>query len=499
MVRIAATAIALAASLLGFSGHGSEPIQLLDFSTPICGPCRLMEPLIQAYQKAGYPIRKVDASQEREMAHRYGVTRVPCFVMLVEGQEVDRIVGPVDTHQLQKMFKQAHDVYLSRHRPRNAQPVSSVPDVSLAGSAAPKSSVDRGSRQEPDWTPDSTGAAGDSSPEMTTNLLSATVRIGVQDGPVRSFGTGTIIDAREGDALIITCGHLFRESGGRGTVQVELFEATSSGLRVVGQYSGEVIRHDLDRDVGLVSIRPDRPVAVAPIAARNAAVATGDRVVSIGCSNGQDPTVLASRITALDRYQGPPNIEASGAPAVGRSGGGLFNENGELIGVCYSADYEGNEGLYAPLESIHDELDRLRLTSETTNPLVADAGADRLPSSPRSNTSGGPIVRGQGGQDRQDETSIPAPPPERESAAIPAVSTIGPNNPPSPPPNNLNANERAALGEIMSRAAEYEVLVIVRPKEPGGESEVFTLDRVSSEFVRALAERQRGPQAPAAR
>ena len=38
--------------------------------------------------------------------------------------------------------------------------------------------------------------------------------------------------------------------------------------------------------------------------------------------------------------------------------------------------------------------------------------------------------------------------------------------------------------------------MIVRPKTPGGQSEVITLDNVSPEFVRALAERQRNPQAP---
>ena len=84
-------------------------------------------------------------------------------------------------------------------------------------------------------------------------------------------------------------------------------------------------------------------------------------MATIGCSNGKDPTLLPQRITKLDRYQGPPNIEVSGAPEEGRSGGGLFNLQGQLIGVCYAADYEGNEGLYAALESIHDELNRLGL------------------------------------------------------------------------------------------------------------------------------------------
>ena len=51
----------------------------------------------------------------------------------------------------------------------------------------------------------------------------------------------------------------------------------------------------------------------------------------------------------------------------------------------------------------------------------------------------------------------------------------------------------------MQRGVESEVIIIVRPKTPGGQSEMIMLDNVSPEFVRALAERQRKPQAPVTR
>ena len=52
--------------------------------------------------------------------------------------------------------------------------------------------------------------------DFHASLLAATVRLRVEDAQGRSFGTGTIIDARSGEALVITCGHLFRESKGKG-------------------------------------------------------------------------------------------------------------------------------------------------------------------------------------------------------------------------------------------------------------------------------------------
>jgi hypothetical protein len=302
------------------------------------------------------------------------------------------------------------------------------------------------------------------------------VRIRVEDTQGRSFGTGTIIDSRSGEALVATCGHLFRESKGKGPMTVEMFEADANGVRVAGSVPGQLISYDLDRDVAFVSIRPNRQVSVVPVAPPRTKIERGDRVATVGCSNGNDPTLQPQKINMLDRYQGPPNIEVSGAPEEGRSGGGLFNLQGQLIGVCYAADYEGKEGLYAALESIHEELNRLQLSDVYTT--MAD---------PRLASQQPTVIRGQ------EPTSLPpitpisgsAPPPARDASASMQ--------------QNLNEAEQAAFGEIMQRASTSEVVVIVRPKTPGGQSEVITLDSVSPEFVRALAERQRSPQTPAAK
>ena len=60
--------------------------------------------------------------------------------------------------------------------------------------------------------------------------------------------------------------------------------------------------------------------------------------------------------------------------------------------------------------------------------------------------------------------------------------------PPAAQPDSpsLSVVEQAAWHEIMGRAAEAEVICIVRPKSPQGKSEIFTLSHVSREFVRRL-------------
>ena len=80
---------------------------------------------------------------------------------------------------------------------------------------------------------------------LAADLIASSVRIRVDDPAGRSFGTGTIIDSRSGEALIITCGHLFRDSKGQGPVTVDLFTAGPDGPRTIGQVSGQVISYNL--------------------------------------------------------------------------------------------------------------------------------------------------------------------------------------------------------------------------------------------------------------
>jgi thiol-disulfide isomerase/thioredoxin len=453
------------------AARGTE-ILMLDFWSPQCGPCLQMKPTIESFKKAGYPIREVDATRDQTLVRQFNVTQLPCFVMLVDGQEVDRQVGSTGVDRLVGMFKQAHEVVRRTAEQRRGQ----SPDLlnSHQQSASPSPGPLPGSGES---------ASNGADDDLQAKLLAATVRLRVEDAKGHSYGTGTIIDARSGQALVITCGHLFRDSQGKGPVTVELFDVVSGSARVAGEVPAQVICYDLKRDIALVGIWPNRTVAVAPVAPRGAKIDRGERVMSVGCSNGNEPTMLASRITTLDRYQGPPNIEASGAPVEGRSGGGLFNTKGELIGVCFAADYESNEGLYAALESIHDEL-AARGLSDISNTSIAAANTDSDSTLAHTDT---PVVRGQ----EPPTTVIPVAGQSATAASDGNGTAAGPTPAGSPLPNGLNAVEHAAWEEIMTRAATAEVICIIRPKEPGGQSEVITLDDVSPEFVRALAERRR--------
>jgi hypothetical protein len=139
----------------------------------------------------------------------------------------------------------------------------------------------------------------------------------------------------------------------------------------------------MQRDVGLIAIRPNRDVTPMKIAGRNLRTQRGDRVFSIGCDRGDPPSVRESRVSHVNKYLGPANIEVAGAPIDGRSGGGLFTSDGTIIGVCNAADPEDDEGLYAAVETIHQEIiaAKLNFLLEDSQPQRAIATVPAVQSS----------------------------------------------------------------------------------------------------------------------
>jgi len=363
----------LAALILTASGVGDAT--LYDFGADYCGPCRSMEPVVAQLAEAGFPVRKINIQQDPALAQKFNVTKIPCFVMVVDGREVQRIVGPADLGELQRLFQRAGYTPNGNQAARGGKNVADqVPrwdGVSMSVPTTP--ALAREMRPLPEMKPlgdaPARAAASNPAPSLNTpraepasgpkkfpNALFATVRIKIEDAHGSSFGSGTIIDAGGGEALILTCAHIFRESGGKGKILIDTF----SPRKLTG-LPGQIVHYDLKSDVGLIVLRTQEPLTVAKLAPAGYQARKGDTVFSVGCNHGNDPTVRESNVTALDKFLGPSNLQIAGAPVQGRSGGGLFNADGLVIGVCNAADPKDNEGLFAALPSLHAELDRNNL------------------------------------------------------------------------------------------------------------------------------------------
>ncbi len=71
-------------------------IELLDFSAEWCPPCKTMEPIFAELKKefeGKVEFKKVNIDSEGDEAAKFKVMSIPTFVILKDGQEVDRKVG----------------------------------------------------------------------------------------------------------------------------------------------------------------------------------------------------------------------------------------------------------------------------------------------------------------------------------------------------------------------------------------------------------------------
>jgi thiol-disulfide isomerase/thioredoxin len=413
---------------------------LLDFYSDTCPPCRMMDPLVAQLVARGYPVRKVNVMQEQALASQFQVTGVPCFVMLCRGREIDRQVGATSQERLKQMLDRAVVELSAESTQQQAlgQSPDPLPPTDPFGGPAPvqPSPALRA-------TPASAGSAPGGGGALGPRLVKATVRLTVEDAQGHSFGSGTIIDAQGGAALVLTCGHIFRESQGKGPVKVLIDSA--AGPR---ELPGKLHSYSIEPDLALVVVEAVGAVQPARVAGAGYRPAQGESVYAAGCDFGRPATAAATKVTAIDKYLGPANVEVAGEPVQGRSGGGLFNARGELVGVCNAADPAAREGMYAGLSSIHDMLAQKGLASVFAGP-GASAVAQNAP----------PLAPTGGAELRPTET-------HQDPVALAAV-------------------QEEAI-EKLQQETGAEVICIVRTNSQS-KSEIVVLDRPSRGFLQLLS------------
>lgn len=406
--------------------NSAADVILVHFTSDHCGYCKQVEPAVRRLELDGVPVRHVNIQKEPEIAQRFGVTAVPEFVVLSGSQMLTRHSGVATYDQLQQLVASAPPQRLVPTRATNAPP----PQMSAMPSA----------------TPTRLGGAG-----AIERARAATVRLRVHDASGYGVGSGTVIDTHGDEALVLTCGHLFRDTAGKGRIEVDVFVGNQPKT-----VAGTLVDYDADkRDIALVSIRPGTTITPVPVVSSDKLPQAGDAAFSFGCDRGADPSLRDTRLTAIDKYVGPSNLEIAGAPIDGRSGGGLFDSTGRLIGVCNAADFDGDIGIYAGPGVVHWQLDRVELQSLYQPGAaggLAQAGGDVNPAGSLALASAVATVGGQ-------------------AQAIPAVAST-------------------ATGAAADPGSESEIICIVRDRSnPNGSSRVVTFDNPSAELLRIVNSR----------
>jgi len=231
-----------------------------------------------------------------------------------------------------------------------------------------------------------------------------------------SQGSGTVIASEPGETLVLTAAHVL-EAEGRPSIEIHRYNLGLERRRPAEGWPKRVAARvvALDRAADLAILRVDG-FETMPFVARVAGTSdeppTGALVVSLGIDRGAKLASWHTRVLDLaliDMEKGGgdrPFLLTEKFPDFGRSGGGLFQADGTVVGVCVGRAevVRGRRvGIFASSQSIHRLLRESKLDVD-----VARSMARRLP-------------RSRGVERTRGEVPTPDPP-----APMPAPPRPGP-------------------------------------------------------------------------
>lgn len=82
-------------------------VKLLDFWAQWCGPCKIMNPVIEEIEKElgdKIEVEKINVDENSQKASQYGVMSIPTYVIEKDGREVARKIGVTPKAELIKLL-----------------------------------------------------------------------------------------------------------------------------------------------------------------------------------------------------------------------------------------------------------------------------------------------------------------------------------------------------------------------------------------------------------
>ncbi|MFC2154159.1 thioredoxin [Candidatus Altiarchaeota archaeon] len=86
----------------------SSPVAVVDFWAPWCGPCKMIEPIVEelAEEYGGKAVfGKTNVDENREKAVEHGIMSIPTLLVFKDGEKVDQIIGAVPKESIAEKIK----------------------------------------------------------------------------------------------------------------------------------------------------------------------------------------------------------------------------------------------------------------------------------------------------------------------------------------------------------------------------------------------------------
>ncbi len=516
---LAAFFLVISIAEFAFGQSSSNDTHLYFFTSQGCAPCEMVKPALAELDSAGYPVTTVDIRQRPDWADHFGVDRTPTVIMVRDRKIIGRHAGVIGYRDLLQWFSSAGyvpqpnanrigpdqnngnstdssafnstgtKVVINETRPSNLdtpQSSSTQPNAARRSLPQPNSKATLDSPKSPTTFTSSTMHHGTSTPanSFEQTALAATVKIKVEDETGISYATGTVIHTHENESLVVTCGHVFRDSQGAGEISGEYgFSSQSTSVA-----QGELIFYDADaRDIALLVLKTNGDsLPTVKVASKRATIEKGTDAFSIGCDHGQPPTIRHTRIKNRASYDGAIKYDIYGRPVDGRSGGGLFTDDGQLIGVCNAAVVDVDEGIYTALDTIHWQLAHAHLdhlfqpdfNSPASNSFASDA------SESDSSDFGSPPRPAHSDIAQASPAAAPAQSADWRTAPSGRPTPQFPRSVDRPQGNSSLVSLRSdAPSNANSIDGNSEVLIIVRSKDDSGMAKTITLPNPSHRLI----------------
>lgn len=100
--------MAIEATATNFDQLTEGPLTVVDFWAPWCGPCKMMNPIMEKLeQQYGDRIKfiKMNVDGNQEIAQRYKVMSIPSLVLFRNGQAKEKVTGVYPEAKLAHYFE----------------------------------------------------------------------------------------------------------------------------------------------------------------------------------------------------------------------------------------------------------------------------------------------------------------------------------------------------------------------------------------------------------